>query len=152
MHIRSLQSRIVALFLLLMIVVQVGGLLLISTLGMSAARKTIGENLVAGALVFDSVLKQDIHRLVQGVDLMSSDYTLRAVRGAIITGDRSAITSMLATYGKRLDASLMMIVSLDQRVLGDTLGAAPGTSFEFPKLMTEAEASGQASASSTSSS
>ncbi len=146
MHIRSLQSRIVALFLLLMIVVQVGGLMLISTLGMTAARKTIGENLVAGALVFDSVWKQNIHRLVQGVDLMSSDYTLRAVRGAIISGDRSAITSMLATYGKRLDASLMMIVSLDQRVLGDTFGTAPGTSFAFPKLITEAEASGQASA------
>jgi len=79
---------------------------------------TTGETLyiVAGALVFDSVLKQDIHRLVQGVDLMSSDYTLRAVRGAIITGDRSAITSMLATYGKRLDASLMMIVSLVDRL------------------------------------
>ena len=52
MQIRSLQSHILAFFLLLMVVVQVGGFVLINTVGMTAARKSIGEDLVAGALVF----------------------------------------------------------------------------------------------------
>src|SRR6202158_2205186 len=50
---QSLQSRILALFLLLMVIVQVGGFVLINTVGMSAARKTVGEALVAGARVLD---------------------------------------------------------------------------------------------------
>jgi hypothetical protein len=71
-RIRSLQSHILALFLLLMVVVQVGGFALINTVGMTAARKSIGEDLVAGALVFDRLLEQDTHRLVQGARLMSA--------------------------------------------------------------------------------
>src|SRR5215468_10903779 len=81
---RSLQSHILALFLALMVVVQVGGFALINTVGISAARKSIGEDLVAGALVFDHLLDQETQRLVQGARLMSSDYTFREV---IASGD-----------------------------------------------------------------
>ena len=143
MQIRSLQSHILALFLLLMVVVQVGGFALINTVGMTAARKSIGEDLVAGAIVFDRLLEQDTHRLVQGARLMSADYTFRKV---IATGDRDTIASVLMKYGRRIDASLMMIVGLDQRVLGDTLDIATGTPFAFPELIAEAEASQNASA------
>src|SRR5260370_12943912 len=78
-HSRSLQSHILALFLVLMVGVQVGGFVLINTVGMTAARKSIGEDLVAGALVFNRLLDEDTHRLVQGAHLMSSDYTFREV-------------------------------------------------------------------------
>ena len=143
MQTRSLQSHILALFLLLMVVVQVGGFALINTVGMTAARKSIGEDLVAGALVFDRLLEQDTHRLVQGARLMSADYTFREV---IATGDRDTIASVLMKYGRGIDASLMMIVGLDQRVLGDTLDIATGEPFAFPELIAEAEASQNASA------
>src|SRR5437660_6586660 len=76
---RSLQSRILALFLLLMVIVQVGGFVLINTVGMSAARKTVGEALVAGGRVFDRLLEQDTQRIVQGARLMSADYAFREV-------------------------------------------------------------------------
>ncbi|TMG84599.1 MAG: hypothetical protein E6H76_13855, partial [Betaproteobacteria bacterium] len=56
---RSLQTRIIALFLTLMVLVQVGGFVLINTVGMAAARKTAGDELVAGARVFDRLLEQD---------------------------------------------------------------------------------------------
>jgi len=141
--VRTLQSHILALFLLLMVVVQVGGFALINTMGMSAARKSIGEDLVAGTLVFDRLLDQDTDRLIQGADLMSADYTFREV---IASGDRQTIASVLAKYGQRIDASLMMIVNLDGRVLGDTLGNATGKPFAFPRLVAEAEASQKASA------
>ena len=143
MQIRSLQSHILALFLLLMVLVQVGGFALINTVGMTAARKSIGDDLVAGALVFDRLLDQETHRLVQGARLMSADYTFREV---IATRDRDTIASVLMKYGRGIDASLMMIVGLDQRVLGDTLNIATGKPFAFPELIAEAEGSQKASA------
>ncbi len=143
MQIRSLQTHIFALFLLLMVVVQVGGFALINTVGKTAAQKTISDDLDAGALVFGRLLEQDTHRLIQGARLMSADYTFREV---IASGDRDTIASVLMNYGRRIDASLMMIVGLDQRVLGDTLDIATGKPFAFPNLIPEAEASQKASA------
>jgi len=141
--VRTLQSYILALFLAVMVAVQVGGYVLINTVGMSAARKSIGEDLVAGALVFDRLLEQERHRLVQGAQLMSADYTFREV---IASGDLQTIASVPLKYGRRIDASLMMIVGLDQRVLGDTLDDATGKAFPFPELIVEAESSQKASA------
>jgi len=140
---RSLQSHIIALFLVLMVGVQVGAFVLINTVGMAAARKSIGEDLVAGALVFNRLLDEDTHRLVQGARLMSSDYTFREV---MASGDRDTIASVLVKYGRRIDASLMMIIGLDQRVLGDTLNTAIDKPFAFPDLIAEAETSQRASA------
>ncbi|HVS55559.1 MAG TPA: EAL domain-containing protein [Casimicrobiaceae bacterium] len=143
MTMRSLQSRILALFLLLMVIVQVGGFVLINTVGMSAARKTVGQALVAGARVFDRLLEQDTQRIVQGARLMSADYAFREV---ISTGDRETIASVLVNYGKRIDASLMMVIGLDQRVLSDTLGVAVDKPFPFPNLIAQAEQNQQSSA------
>jgi diguanylate cyclase (GGDEF)-like protein len=143
MTMRSLQSRILALFLLLMVIVQAGGFVLINTVGMSAARKTVGEALVAGARVFDRLLEQDTQRIVQGARLMSADYAFREV---ISTGDRETIASVLVNYGKRIDASLMMVIGLDQRVVSDTLGVAVDKPFPFPNLIAQAEQNQQSSA------
>ncbi len=91
---RSLQTRILALFLLLIFVVQVGGFVLINTVGGTAARSTVGAEVVAGARVFDRLLEQDTQRLVQGARLLSADY---AFREAIATGDSDTIGSVLRT-------------------------------------------------------
>src|SRR5438034_5924851 len=140
---RSLQTRILALFLLLMIAVQVGGFVLINTVGVAAARKSVGDELVGGARVVDLLLDQYTQRLFQGARLLSADY---AFRGAIATGDADTIRSALVNHGKRIDADLMMLVGLDQRVLADTLDAAAGNAFAFPTLLASAEASHQATA------
>jgi diguanylate cyclase (GGDEF)-like protein len=142
MPLHSLQSRILALFLAMMFIVQVGGFVLINTVGVTSARKAIGEELVAGARVFDRLLEQDTQRLVQGARLMSADYAFREV---IATGDRETIASVLTNYSKRIDAPVMMAVGLDQRVTGDTLGMATDTPFAFPSLIARAKVAQQAS-------
>jgi len=139
----SLQTRILAFFLLLMIAVQVGGFVLINTVGITAARKTVGDELVGGARVIDLLLDQDAQRLVQGARLLSADY---AFRGAIATGDADTIRSALANHGKRIDADVMILVGLDQRVLADTLDASTGQPFLFPALLESAETAHQATA------
>ncbi len=138
---RSLQTRILALFLLLIFVVQVGGFVLINTVGGKAARSTVGGEVVAGARVFDRLLEQDAQRLVQGARLMAADYAFREV---IATGDHDTIGSVLVNYGKRIEAPLVMIVGLDQNVLGDTLDSDTGKPFALPRLLEQAEGSEQA--------
>ncbi|HUH94954.1 MAG TPA: EAL domain-containing protein [Casimicrobiaceae bacterium] len=140
---RTLQSHILALFLVLMVAVQVGGFVLINTMGLSAARRSIGEDLLGGTLVFYRVLYEETQRLEQGALLMSSDYTFREV---IASGDRDTIASVLSKYGRKLDASLMMIVGPGNRVLGDTLDRANAARFAFPELIAEAALADKASA------
>ena len=140
---RKLQTRILALFLLLIFVVQVGGFILINTVGGNSARSTVGAEVVAGARVFDRLLEQDAQRLVQGARLMAADYAFREV---IATGDHDTIGSVLVNYGKRIEAPLVMIVGLDKKVVGDTLEIGTGKPFALPHLLDQAEALEQASA------
>jgi diguanylate cyclase (GGDEF)-like protein len=143
MNPRSLQTRILSLFVLLTLVVQAGGFVLINTVGVATARKTASEELLAGTLVFSRLLDQETHRLVQGARLLSADYAFREV---IATGDNDTIASVLANHGKRIDADVMMLIGLDQRVSADALGEATGQPFPFSALLDKAKAAQQASA------
>ncbi|MEP7062018.1 MAG: EAL domain-containing protein [Betaproteobacteria bacterium] len=138
---RSLQARILALFLLLLVVVQVGGFILINNAGVAAAHKSVSAEVVAGARVFDRFLRQNTEHLVQGARLLTADY---AFREAVATGDSETLTSVLANHGTRIDASLTMLVGLDQRVIADSLGNATGQRFAFPELLDKSEMSQQA--------
>jgi diguanylate cyclase (GGDEF)-like protein len=140
---RSLQTRIIALFLLLMVFGQVGGFVLINTVGLAAAHKTVAADLAIGTREFHRLLEQDAQRLVQGARLLTSDY---AFREAVATRDRATIASVLANHGKRIDASLMMLIGLDQRVIADSLDVATGRPFSFAGLIEKAEVSQQAAA------
>jgi diguanylate cyclase (GGDEF)-like protein len=142
-NIRSLQTRILALFVLLTVVVQAGGFVLIDTVGVSAARKTASEELAAGALVFERLQQQDTHRLLQGARLLSSDYAFREVIG---TGDTETINAVLANHGKRIDADVMMLVALDRRVSADAFGDTAGQPFPFPQLLDQAQGARETSA------
>ena len=57
------------MFALMTIIVQIGAIVLINTVGVNAARKTVGAELVRGARVFDRLKEQDTERLVQGARL-----------------------------------------------------------------------------------
>jgi diguanylate cyclase (GGDEF)-like protein len=141
---RSLQARIIAPFVLLIVLVQVGGYLLINTVGVSAARKSVGAEVVAGTRVFDRFLEQDTDRLVQGTRLLTADY---AFRETVATRDRGTIASVLANHGKRIDAALMLLVGLDRTVLADASGnAINDRRFAFPELLDRAADAQQAAA------
>ena len=139
----SLQTRILTLFLALMVVVQVGGFVLVNTVGTTAARTTIGDELIAGEQVFLRSLQQEKQRLLQGARLLAADY---AFREAIATGDRNTIVSVLGNHGERIDADLAMLIGLDGKVIADTVGGAVGMAFTHPKLLAAAESEQQASA------
>ena len=143
MHLRSLQARILALFLMVVVAVQVGAFVLVNTVGGASARNTIGEELVAGARVFDRLLDEDTQRLVQGARVLAADY---AFREAIGTRERETIRSALANHGKRIDADVMMLIGLDERVIASTVELSLAERFPYPKLIARARSAQDAAA------
>jgi diguanylate cyclase (GGDEF)-like protein len=142
MRLRSLQWRIVAVFVLLVLAVQALGFLLISTAGVAGARKTVADELATGERVFLRLMDQSAQRLVQGARVLSGDF---AFREAIATGDRETIASVLRNHGDRIDASYMTLIGLDRDVVADTLDrAAEGQRFPYPRLIAQAERDGKA--------
>ena len=138
----SLQGRIVALFVLLMVVVQGGGFVLIDTAGVAGARKTVADELATGERVFLRVMDQSAQRLAQGARVLSSDF---AFRQAISTGDRETIASTLRNHGDRIDAAYMTLIGLDRRVVADSFDStAEGRPFAFQRLIVQAERDGKA--------
>src|SRR5689334_16926870 len=143
MSIGSLQTRIVALFLALIVLVQLGVFVLVNSVGVATARKSIGEDLVAGAHVFERVREQDRDRLIQSARLLSAT---AAFRQAIAPRDKSDVTAVLTRYGRQIDAELIMLIRADDVVAADTTGIGSGEPFFFPKLIAQARAAGQVSA------
>jgi diguanylate cyclase (GGDEF)-like protein len=140
---RSLQTRIVALFLALTVFVQLGGFLLVNSVGMNTARKSIGEALVAGGHVFERARKQEVTRLEQAAQLLSADAKFRHTIGS---RESASISSILEGYGKHVGAELLMLIRRDDVVFADTLGLGAGEPFIFPKLLAQARTSGKAAA------
>lgn len=114
MKIRHLQTRIVVFFGLLMVGVQLGGLLLLQTVGESNARSAIDDELVVGERVFREWMKQRTSQLGQGAGVLSSDY---AFREALTSHDTETIVSALENHGARIHAEVMMLVDLDGRIV-----------------------------------
>ena len=63
---------------------------------------------------------------------------------AIATGDHATLESVLDKHRRGIDVSSMMIIGLDQRVLGDTLDIAAGKPFAYANLIVEGELRRQA--------
>lgn len=139
MRVARLQTRIVVLFGLLMVAVQLLGLLLIHAVGVSNARGTIADELATGARMFDRVLQQRSLQLTQGARVLSADY---AFREALTSHDNETIASALGNHGDRIQAQLMMYVGLDRTVVADSADRYAGQPFPVRALIVAAEEHG----------
>jgi len=144
MQIRSLHSRIALLFALLLLIVQAAGFALINAAILTNAKDKIRHELEAGERVFNRLLEQNSQHLADAVSVLSVDYGFRQ---AVASLDHETLVSALANHGRRINASAMMLVALDGKLIADTLAAgAAGKPFAFPSLLAAAEKSGRASA------
>ncbi|HVO88129.1 MAG TPA: diguanylate cyclase, partial [Casimicrobiaceae bacterium] len=139
----GLQSRIIALFVALMLLAQGGGVLLLSTAGVSAARKTIGDELDTGERVFHRLIEQRTVQLTQSARIVSADF---AFREAIASNDRETVESVLHNHGDRIGAAFMMVLGLDGRIVADTHEGGVGKAFAHPRLLASAVRDGQVAA------
>jgi diguanylate cyclase (GGDEF)-like protein len=138
---RSVQTRIPALFVLLIVVLQVGVFALLNTLGAASVRTTIGAEVVAGARVFDRVLELDTQRTIEGMRVLTADPAFREI---VVAGDRNALAPVLAKQAKRSNAAVMLLVNVDHRVVAGTPESEIGRRITYPKLLDRAAAAQQA--------
>jgi diguanylate cyclase (GGDEF)-like protein len=142
MRFRSLESRIVTLFLVLLVVVQVVGLLVIQRGINSNARNSISAELVNGTKVFSRLLDQNAQSLRFGARLLTRDAGFLAAIGNTDEGDRETIESVLANHGRRIKASLSVWINADRKVSASTnYQQSAGLEKQALSLLDKAEAS-----------
>ncbi len=139
----SLQARIVTLFVLLFLLVQMLGFAFITRAIAENARSGLREELAVGERIFSRQLAQNGQRLVLAASILSADFGFRQ---AIATDDAETIASALRNHGSRIKADLMMLVGLDTHVIASTLpDKAMNGQFPFADLLKEAERQGASS-------
>jgi diguanylate cyclase (GGDEF)-like protein len=142
LSIRSLQTRILAAVLILIVAIQAAGFLLIDTVGAASVRKTVGESVANGARAFERFIELDTQRLIESSLLLASDAVFRQ---GVTAGDRNSLTPMLAKQGKRMGAAVVLLVGVDHRVIAGTLEAEIGRQVGFAKLLDRASEAQQSS-------
>jgi diguanylate cyclase len=142
MRLRSLESRIVILFLVLILAVQLAGFFAIQTGIRENARASVREELSINERVFRRLLDQYAQKLTQGARLLASDYGFKQ---AISSDDRETIVSALANHGNRIEASHALLVGLDRTIKASTTaGPAGNLDKSVLQLVDQAEQKGSA--------
>ncbi|MBV8635240.1 MAG: GGDEF domain-containing protein, partial [Burkholderiaceae bacterium] len=124
MHFRTLESRIVTLFLVLVLAVQLVGFFVIRNGIVDNAQATMREQLKLGENLFNRLLEQKKQRLTDSARVLAKD---TGFRSAIGTDDRPTIESGLITLGERIDASLTLLVGLDRQIKATTVPRPAGS-------------------------
>ena len=139
----SLRTRIIVFFAVLLILIQGLAFVLVNTANYQIAKQTIEQELGVGERIFLRLLEQNRDQLEQSATLLASDF---AFRTAVGTRDSATIMSVLTNHGARASAGVMLLVSLDQVVLADTLHPETRSQpFKFSHLTQVAEAKGKSS-------
>ena len=119
-HIRwhkRLSLRIVAVFLGLLLLVQVVTLLLVRT-GIDAnAKENLSDQLNLGEQVLLRLLRQNAEHFVESTRVLALDFGFRT---AISSNDQATITSALVNHGERLEAGFAAFTDSDGRVRAST--------------------------------
>lgn len=136
-HFRRFQTRIMVLFLGLFALVQLIAFSFIYAAQLASAQAQINAAFEVGAGVFNKLIEERSTRLIQQARLLSSDYAFKV---AYATEETETILSALQNHQMRINADIMILVSLEARVMAYTLDpAGHGRPFDHPRLLEAAE-------------
>jgi len=114
---QSLRARILALFLGLLLVVQVAGFSAIRASLSNHAQSTLPGRLELGDRVLTSLLAQRAQKLSDGTRLLAADYGFRE---AVSSDDSETIVSALRNHGQRIGATEAALLGTDMRLRAST--------------------------------
>jgi len=106
----GLSTRIVALSLLLLLIVQAAGFAVVRTSIDRNAHAQLASELRVGERVWQRLLDTHVQRLRQGAMLLSADFGFRA---AASSGDTATIQSALDNHGARIGATVTALLDTD---------------------------------------
>lgn len=130
---QSLQARLIAMLLLLLIGLQAILFVVISGAAHRSAMRASGDALQLTASSLQSVMAARENNLLRAARLLSADYAFKSMVGE---SDAETILSAFGSYQKRLNADWMFLLDLDGRPLADTM-AGPGQS-DFARVLLKA--------------
>ena len=138
----SFQARVASVLILLLLVV-IGALYFsVKAATSDAVRGQAKAQLDVGARVFERLLDMRGRRLADGVQLLAADF---GFRDAVASGDSATLRSVLLNHGKRINASDMILLSMDGTVLASTLDDVPeGSTFRYDQALRDARRNRQA--------
>ncbi len=138
---RSLQHRIVIVFVGLLLLVMALVLALVTHSNSRIVGAEIERELAAGAQVFSLLMEQNRRQLETAATVLAADF---AFREAIATQDRPTIQSVIRNHGLRIGAQVMMVIHPDGHLIADTQNIAPANrAVPFPDLLSDAESAGR---------
>ena len=111
---RSLEGRIVALFIFLILVVQLAAFISIRGALESNARVSIVEELATSERVVQRLLEQDFQRMTDCAYLIAADINFQS---AMAHADRNALATMLVSHSAKMHAGVSMLVGTDRQVI-----------------------------------
>ena len=116
---QRLSSRIVALFLGLLLVVQLAGYLAVKWSIDRNAHTGLAHELDVGERIWARMLSQRASKLTLGASVLAADYGFRA---AAASGDTATLQSALDNQGQRIGATVtaMLTPAMQPRALGES--------------------------------
>ncbi|NWN51249.1 hypothetical protein HT121_28590, partial [Pseudomonas sp. MAFF 301514] len=110
----SFQARVACVLIVLSLVV-IGALYFsVKAATRSAVHGQALAQLEVGTRVFERLLDTRGRRLADGVQLLAADF---GFRDAVASGDSATLRSVLLNHGKRINASDMILLGMDGKVL-----------------------------------
>ncbi len=118
----SLGSRMMVLFLGLLLVIQGLAFFATQTLLFDNARRSIGDELAVGERALKRLLEQSATRLADGSRVLSADFGFRQ---AVTSGDLPTIQSALENQGERIGASVAAVLDTAFQVRVSSVATGP---------------------------
>jgi diguanylate cyclase (GGDEF)-like protein len=110
----ALRTRIALTFLLLLAAVLAAALGAVSSANRKNAGDEVQRQLDVGASVFSNFLRNNDRLLTQAATAVAADY---GFRDAVAARDTDTLVSVLANHGTRIGADMVVLTSLDGRVI-----------------------------------
>jgi diguanylate cyclase (GGDEF)-like protein len=133
---RTLESRIVTLFLVLILLVQLAGFFVIRQGIDNNEQASIRDQLALGIPLFKHLLDQKATEKLDSARVLAKDTAFKSAIATLAKGaegnkesaeDKETIESLLSNSGDRIKASLTLLVSTDRQITASTAKQPPGS-------------------------
>ena len=119
---RSFRSRVVFFVLGLLALVQIAVFITVDVTNARHARRQIATALETGVRTFQRLIEARSGQLAESVRILAGDF---AFKTALATRDVPTIQSVLQNHGERVEADLMLLVSLERTPVADAAAEKP---------------------------